>query len=982
MRLLERRPDGNLVFRESTDNDLLAYAILSHTWLINNNEEVSFQDVEAGTGKSKAGWRKIQFCADKAAADGLRYFWIDTCCIDKKNSTELYKAVNSMFRWYQNAARCYVYLSDVSVQDGKALLQQGICHWEAAYRKSRWFTLGWTLQELLAPTSVDFFSSEGEKLGSKVSLEGIIHDITGIPRIALRGKPLGDFSRNERMSWASNRHTREAEDEAYSLIGIFDVSMPLIYGEGKEKAHKRLLEEIDKTYRGYDSDQFAVRFDVSAIPEAVQFVARENELAEMGRLLYGRKSRSSVVLHGLGGIGKTQLVIEYVRRYKEKYTAIFWVNAKDEDTIKLSFRDIAKYILEQQMGRSSTSTLTSLDLNGNLDQVITAVKTWLNLQRNTGWLMIYDNYDNPRIAGNRDRSAVDIRKFLPRGDHGSIIITTRSAQVSQGRRIHIQKLQNIHDGLEILSNTSKRENIENDCGAVALFKELDGLPLALSAAGAYLEHITFDRIEQQNAASAKLLKWWAYFDRQDVWLELLRHAKSSGDEGIQNLTEDELNFNEAVALLCSFGLVSADRSVQQQSGTGGYSVHSCVHSWTVSVLNKEWDGELARLALTCVALEVPSTNEKDRWLLQRRLLPHALRQDVFIAEGKVDVGELDWAFYNLGIIYFDQGKLAEAEKMYIRALQSYEEACGPDHTSTLDTVNNLGLLYADQGKLGKAERMYIRALKGYEEVLGPDHISTLDTVNNLGNLYAYQGKLAKAEKMCIRALQGKEKTLGPDHISTLDTVNNLGNLYVYQGELAEAEKMYIRALQGKERALGPDHISTLSMVNNLGNLYKNRGKRAEAEKMYIRALQGKEKARGPDHTSTLDTVHNLGLLYADQGELAEAEKMYSRALQGYEAALGVELMRSYMPALNTMIAFGDLYSRTDRRNMARVMYTRALSGYIAIQGPSSEWCGKIKHRLQALQLPSAEPETLDEQNGTGKPGTRSRPRRDFRKPRT
>ncbi|OQU95657.1 hypothetical protein CLAIMM_01839 [Cladophialophora immunda] len=261
MRLLERKSGGSLIFHEFTREDVPAYAILSHTWLTNNHDEVTFQDVEAGTGKSKAGWRKIQFCADKAAADGLRYFWIDTCCIDKRNNTELTKAINSMFR-------CLI-------------------HWEATFRKSRWFTRGWTLQELLAPPLVDFFSSEGEQLGSKLTLEDMIHDVTGIPRAALRGEPLDSFSRHERMSWASHRHTKEEEDQVYSLLGIFDVSMSLIYGEGKEKASKRLEEAIDKIYRGHDSDQFTIELDHSAIPEAAQFVAREDELAEMGRLLHG-----------------------------------------------------------------------------------------------------------------------------------------------------------------------------------------------------------------------------------------------------------------------------------------------------------------------------------------------------------------------------------------------------------------------------------------------------------------------------------------------------------------------------------------------------------------------------------------------------------------------------------------------------------------------------------------------------------------------
>lgn len=253
MRLLERKPNGDLVFRESTSKDVPAYAILSHTWSANHIEEVSFQDVEAGTGKSKAGWRKIQLCADKAAADGLRYFWIDTCCIDKKNSTELSKAINSMFRWYQKAARCYVYLTDVSAHDGKETPQQFLSHWEVTFRKSRWFTRGWTLQELLAPKLVDFFDLEGELLGSKLMLEDIIHDITSIPRAALRGEPLDGFSRDKRMSWASHRHTEEEEDQVYSLLGIFDVSMPLIYGEGKEKASKRLQVEINKIYMGRGS---------------------------------------------------------------------------------------------------------------------------------------------------------------------------------------------------------------------------------------------------------------------------------------------------------------------------------------------------------------------------------------------------------------------------------------------------------------------------------------------------------------------------------------------------------------------------------------------------------------------------------------------------------------------------------------------------------------------------------------------------------
>ncbi|KAF2110980.1 hypothetical protein BDV96DRAFT_552710 [Lophiotrema nucula] len=982
IRLLQRKSDGEIVFREPTSVNVPAYAILSHTW---GNEEVLFQDIEANADKSKlvskAGWRKIQFCAEQAAANGLQFFWIDTCCIDKKNAVELGAAINSMFRWYQNAARCYVYLSDVSKPD-RANSEWA---WKEAFRTSRWFTRGWTLQELIAPKLVDFFSLEGERLGSKLMLEPEIHEITGIAEKALRGEVLSNFSIQERRSWAERRNTTIEEDEVYCLIGIFGVSLVLNYGEGRDHALRRLENEIHSLYKGVDSEQYAVGLNIASFPEAAQFVAREDELSKMHELLYGHSSRSTVVLHGLGGIGKTQLAIKYVRRHKEKHTAIFWLNANDEDSLRLSFRSIADQVLKHH---PSTGVLTNADLEGDLDRVVSAVKSWLDLRDNTRWLMIYDNYDNPRTSNDSDRSTVDIRQYLPEIDQGSVIITTRSASVTQGRLLHVQKLAGLEDGLKILSNMSGREGIENDPDAQALVMKLDGLPLAISTAGAYLQHVTtsfaeylrlyesswlklqttsprlssyedrslyttwqvtFDQIRKQNPASAQLLKLWAYFDKQDIWFGLLRHAGSTDDEWIQKLTKDELNFNEAVRPLCEYSLAHPEPLLRQPSGSAGYGLHSCVHSWTIFVLNDEWDKGLARLALACVASEVPSRDIDKWWLLQQRLLQHATRHEYFIGNGNIGIERAEWALNQLGNLYANQGKLSKAEAMYSRALQGYE-ALGPKHISTLDTVNNLGTLYKNQGKLAEAEAMYSRALQGYEEALGPKHRSILGTVSNLGTLYKNQGKLAEAEAMYSRALQGKEDTLGLKHTSTLNTVNSLGNLYADQGKLSEAEAMYSRALQGREEALGLKHTSTLDT-----------------------------EALGLKHTSTLGTFNNLGTLYVDQGKLAEAEAMYSRALQGYEEALGPELLPTYLPALNTMFSFGDLLSRTGREDKAKTMFTQALAGYTAVQGPDSKWCKWLEGRLQALQVASIEPkESQDESTEVGAPKSRTL-KRIFRK---
>ena len=242
MRLLSLNKHGDLAWREFSQDKIPPYAILSHTW---GAEEVSFIDLVDKSGKSKAGYRKIVFCGEQAARDNLRYFWVDTCCIDKRDNTELTEAINSMFRWYRNAATCYAYLSDVSISTSDPSAEKCQSMWEADFRRSRWFTRGWTLQELLAPSSVVFYSSQYKKLGDKKFLARVIHEITGIPIPALDGHALDTFSMAERMAWSANRQTTKDEDGAYCLLGIFNIFMPLIYGEGKDSALKRLQREID-----------------------------------------------------------------------------------------------------------------------------------------------------------------------------------------------------------------------------------------------------------------------------------------------------------------------------------------------------------------------------------------------------------------------------------------------------------------------------------------------------------------------------------------------------------------------------------------------------------------------------------------------------------------------------------------------------------------------------------------------------------------
>ncbi|KAJ4382093.1 hypothetical protein N0V86_002422 [Didymella sp. IMI 355093] len=252
MYLLQRVPNGEFILSEFHGKQIPDYAILSHTWIA-NDQEVTFKEITKGKGKDKLGYNKLKFCADQATKDGLRYFWVDTCCIDKRSSAELHEAINSMFMWYQESKKCYVYLSDVPSE--KALegpLKQTLAlsspvHQSRilAFEGCRWFRRGWTLQELLAPTSVEFFDSNGNWIGDKRTLQTEISEATRIPS----GVLLGDYTyllkvdEDERLSWAAERQTTREEDAAYSLLGLFDIHIALLYGEGRKKAFMRLHRE-------------------------------------------------------------------------------------------------------------------------------------------------------------------------------------------------------------------------------------------------------------------------------------------------------------------------------------------------------------------------------------------------------------------------------------------------------------------------------------------------------------------------------------------------------------------------------------------------------------------------------------------------------------------------------------------------------------------------------------------------------------------
>ncbi|CAO1597600.1 hypothetical protein XANCAGTX0491_001407 [Xanthoria calcicola] len=217
--------------REFNPGRIPPYAILSHTW---GDDEYLFGDRNNPDRRESAGFKKIAGCCALAARHGYEYLWVDTCCIDKTSSAELTESINSMYRWYQESRICYVYLADFVLE--KAKHKEGV-----KFRDCRWFRRGWTLQELLAPYYIVFYDAEWKEIGSKGVLQTHLSNICSISTRHLFNPK--EASVAAKMSWASGRRTTRAEDVAYSLLGLFEINMPLIYGEG-QNAFFRLQREI------------------------------------------------------------------------------------------------------------------------------------------------------------------------------------------------------------------------------------------------------------------------------------------------------------------------------------------------------------------------------------------------------------------------------------------------------------------------------------------------------------------------------------------------------------------------------------------------------------------------------------------------------------------------------------------------------------------------------------------------------------------
>jgi tetratricopeptide (TPR) repeat protein len=716
------------------------------------------------------------------------------------------------------------------------------------------------------------------------------------------------------------------------------------------------------------------------------FVSRVKELKDLHELLQG-DSRVAIVaaISGLGGVGKTELAVQYAISHDQDYPAGVWW---------LSGRDVMGQVLSYgvRMGMPMTGT------NSTPEQKVQECYDFWRQGLAGRRLVIVD--DVTTVA---DYEA--IVSYLPTDPSFRILMTTRERL--QVRRLDLGVLSE-GEAIEFLTKLLGSERVAAEGSLVKeLCKWLGYLPLGLELVGRYLvskprtsvatllERLAVGKLEARSLlrgqpmtsthgslAAAFEVSWvtleeqteelaaflslfglaaipqdllascfeWEAEDLEDAWDRLMNLHLVGKDECLHPIVREFLTVKLDQRLDCgkmreryTRAIVTSAENHCEQTMTLDQLQAAKVYETHWLDFNKRQSEENFGIAIATVCMRLDQYySSQGLFGLSREPSERALAiREKQLGPDHPDTGT---SLNNLAGLYRSMGHYNEAEPLYQRALAISEKQLGPDHPDTGTSLNNLAGLCRSMGHYNEAEPLYQRALAISEKQLGPDHPDTGTSLNNLALLYRSMGRYNEAEPLYQRALVIREKQLGPDHPSTGISLNNLALLYESMGRYNEAEPLYQRALAISEKQLGPDHPDTGTSLNNLALLYESMGRYNEAEPLYQRALAISEKQLGPDHPFTGTSLNNLAGLYRSMRRYNGAEPLYQRALAISEKQLGPD-HPSTGTSLNNL---GLLYESMGRYNEAEPLYQRALAIREKQLGPDHPSTGTSLNNLAGL----------------------------------
>ena len=638
------------------------------------------------------------------------------------------------------------------------------------------------------------------------------------------------------------------------------------------------------------------------------FTGREDILSHLYTVLRDSKVASLTQAHalsGLGGIGKTQIAVEYAYRYRDHYQAIFWVTASTRDALSADFVKLA--------------ALAGLPEQHEQDQdiVIRAVKHWLTT--NTNWLLILDNVDNLEM----------IIDFLPMYSTGAVLLTTRlQAMGTVAQSIVVEKM-GLDEGVMFLLRRTKviapgisldQAIIESQTQAAEIVAAMDGLPLALDQAGAYIEEtrcglsqyldlygtrrkellmrrghfpidhpasvaatwsLSFQQVEQESPVASDLLRLLAFLNPEAIPEEIITSGAAELGPMLGASADDPLQVDAIIELLLRYSLIGRAPEVKS------LSIHRLVQVVLRDGMERNTQRLWAERAIRAVNRVFPDF-EPQTWERCQRYLPHAQMCAMSSEEYKMAFPEAARLFHEAASYLRMHARYGQAKLMLLRALAIRQQVLEANNLDTARTLNDLGELYLNWGKYQEAKSPLLEALTSRREVLGEEHPDVARTLYNLASLYRTQGDYVQAEPLYLRALHIRETTLGIDHPLVAESYYGLARLYYSQEKYHLAEKLCMQALHIREQHLGDLHPTMASILNVMAKVYQRQNKLDLAEEMNERALRICENISVKDHPQIAMILNNLVEIYHAKGIFQEARPLIARSLSIHEQSLGLE----------------------------------------------------------------------------------------------
>jgi tetratricopeptide (TPR) repeat protein len=602
------------------------------------------------------------------------------------------------------------------------------------------------------------------------------------------------------------------------------------------------------------------------------FTGRELLLAEVHtRLTASDLAVRRVALTGLGGVGKTQLAVEYAYRQRADYDLVWWVRAEQPATLLGDYAALA--------GQALLAADLQLAKDALQEAVVAAVRAWL--ERHHRWLLLFDNAAQPQA----------MRELLPRSGTGHVLVTSRDETGWEQLTTPVSvDVLTPADAAGFLLARSGDHGPAAEATANTLATALGGLPLALEQAGAYVattgtvtlasygqlfgtralellgrgqplgsQHtvattwsLALQRLRETAPAAVDLLTLASFLAPDDLPLPLLdRHAQEL-PEPLASAASDALALADAVAALRRYSLVRAVAD--------GLYVHRLLQAVVRAALDAEAERAWAATALRLLHVGFPGSDKVADWAECERLLPHVLAAADHGQRLAVESQTWPWLLTQSGRYAWQKGQYPQAVTLLEQALAGCHRVLGDDHPATLTTMNNLATTRRSLGDLQGVRELLEQVLDASRRLLGPEHPDTLESMNKLGETRHDLGELDGARELHEQALAGRRRALGDDHPATLESMNNLAETRHDLGDLDGACELHEQALAGCRRVLGDDHPDTLISMNNLAMTRYALGDLDGAHKLLEQAVASYRQVLGDDHPDTLNSVNNLAAI--------------------------------------------------------------------------------------------------------------------------